>query len=255
MLAQHSLLFLLLLCLLIALPALSNDRVIQNIPQSAPTTFDLKLAPPQSGMAQQDRVSLQRLSKYDIVLMIDCSGSMARYLSSMPQRKWRWCQNNIVSFAQRIRPFVGDTITLVTFNDNYRVLRNCTPEAVESTFTSTYPNGDTNIASPLDAILREYLFSPRSRPLLIAIMTDGQPNHGGSVSQVIISASQQMRYPGEIKITFLEVGEEFEGRSFLKFLDDSLISQGARYDIVDTLTFDQVRSMGLVNALAHAISQ
>jgi len=196
---------------------------------------------------------LKRLSQFDIVIVVDASGSMNQSLSSEPESKWQWCADHISSFAREIKPYLGGRgITLITFNNSFTKERGCSAERVENLFRTMTPAGATDMGSPLQDVLSEFLSTQRGRPLLVVVMTDGMPNRGPKVENVIIQATQEMRSPGEIKVTFLEIGEEYDGRALLKYLDDYLIHDGAKYDIVDTLTFDQLKQIGLAGAMVHA---
>jgi hypothetical protein len=196
---------------------------------------------------------LKRLSQRDIVIVVDASGSMNENLTSESESKWKWCSDHIATFAQQMKPYLGGRgITLVTFNNSFTKERGCSAERVENLFRTVTPLGATDMGSPLQDVLAEFLATQRGRPLLVVVMTDGMPNRGPKVEDVIIQTTQEMRSADEIKITFLEIGEEYDGRALLQLLDDYLIHDGAKYDIVDTLTFDQLKQLGLAGALVHA---
>ncbi len=197
----------------------------------------------------------KRIGDYDVVVVIDTSGSMGFNLSSEPATKWEWCSNYIHTFAQKMRPYIKGGIKIVTFNASYNVESHCTPERVEEIFASTTPRGGTDMGSPLNEVFKEHFDGPRDRPLLVAVLTDGMPNLGPKVEDVIIDATRNMRSPKEIRMTFLEIGEEFDGRNLIKLLDDYLVYEGAKYDIVDSLVFEQVKRMGLAEALVRAINE
>jgi von Willebrand factor type A domain len=219
--------------------------VLSVVPKDAPV-LDVR---------ETEKEKEKQLSNYDVVIVIDTSGSMNFHLSSEPTTKWQWCATYIHNFAEKMRPILTSGLTIVTFNNKYQIEPHCSPERVESIFQSTTPVGGTDMATPLNEVLKSYLATSRSRPLLIAVLTDGMPNLGPKVEDVIIDATRDMRTPGEIRMTFLEIGEEFDGQKLIKLLDDYLVYEGAKYDIVDSLTFDEVKQMGLVDALKHAINE
>ena len=93
----------------------------------------------------------------------------------------------------------------------------------------------------------------RRCPTLIAVITDGLPHDQQEVYQNLISFTQKMSRPDDVVITFLQIGENFSGQSFCLALDNGMVSNGAKYDVVDTRTFDQLRTETMPTALVHAL--
>jgi hypothetical protein len=62
-----------------------------------------------------------------------------------------------------------------------------------------------------------------------------------------------MRSPHEITITFLQIGTEREGYELLHDLDQNLMREGAKYDIVSSKPFPEVVRDGLARSLVDAI--
>jgi len=50
-----------------------------------------------------------------------------------------------------------------------------------------------------------------------------------------------------------DIGDTFDGQSFCHELDDRLVTEGAKYDIVASRTFDQLKKRGLSNALIDCV--
>lgn len=55
-------------------------------------------------------------------------------------------------------------------------------------------------------------------------------------------------------ISFLQVGKDSGAHAFLKRLDDDLVKQGAKHDIVDTKTMEELETIGLTEALIAALN-
>ena len=91
------------------------------------------------------------------------------------------------------------------------------------------------------------------KPLAIAIVTDGMPTNPMSLKRLIIETTHNMLNPHEIRITFLQIGTEREGFEQLNELDNYLVSEGARFDIVATKPFPEVVRAGLARSLVDAI--
>ena len=199
---------------------------------------------------------LKELAGYQIVLVVDRSGSMQFPLQSFPETKWQWAQAQIGGLAQKLKPHLDRRgIDLISFSETYNVERGCTPEHVMNFFHDTIPNGGTDMGSPLETVFHDYLATPHDRPLLIAVMTDGMPNRGPDVKEVIIEATRGMQAANEIRLVFLEIGEEFDGWSTIKGWDDNLVASGARYDIIDSVEFSELARRGLADELVEVIKR
>jgi hypothetical protein len=85
------------------------------------------------------------------------------------------------------------------------------------------------------------------------VVTDGEPDDRRSVIETIISATQKMERDEELAISFIQVGNDSSATAFLKALDDQLESVGAKFDICDTMTIDDMGDMSLAEVLMAAI--
>lgn len=194
------------------------------------------------------------VSNYDLIVVIDTSGSMAEPLKTLPISKWEWCTRFVSSFATDIDPFLnGRGITIVRYSDSYSIYPRCSPSQVLTLFRGTDPEGSTNIGDPLQQLLDGYLASKRDRPLLITILTDGVPTDGPKVEEVIISATKKMHSQNEVQLTFLEVGDGNEGATLLRYLDSYLVADGAKFDVVKVMKFSELKHMRLVDVLAKIL--
>jgi hypothetical protein len=72
--------------------------------------------------------------------------------------------------------------------------------------------------------------------------------------KVIIEASRQMDRDEELAISFMQIGSDREATRFLKALDDELQGAGAKFDIVDTVTVEDLEDMTLTEVLLNAIN-
>jgi von Willebrand factor type A domain len=205
------------------------------------------------GEAQREAASLSELGRYDIVLVVDRSGSMSEPVDGSGTTKWQWCSHDISEFTGKIKPYLtGDGIELVTFNTSYTIEKNCTPDTVNAIFAKQSPEGSTDLAAPLKALFDQHFRESPKRPMLIAVLTDGMPNRGATLNDLIIDATRRMHSPDEIRLVFMQVGNEFEGRALLETLDQYLVHNGAAYDIVDSVAFGNMRR-GILDPLIVTI--
>ncbi|MFO5437318.1 MAG: hypothetical protein ACLBM4_01225, partial [Dolichospermum sp.] len=86
------------------------------------------------------------------------------------------------------------------------------------------------------------------------VVTDGEPDDRKAVMKVIIEASRRLYKYEELAISFIQVGNDPQATRFLKILDDELQSAGAKFDICDTVTMDDMEDMSLSEVLLNAIT-
>ena len=72
--------------------------------------------------------------------------------------------------------------------------------------------------------------------------------------KVIIEASRRMDRDEELAISFIQVGTDSQPTKFLKILDDELQGAGAKFDICDTITIDDMEDYSLSEVLLNAIN-
>lgn len=102
-------------------------------------------------------------------------------------------------------------------------------------------------------LLRKRIWAPQLFPH-DAVISDGAPSSKNAVKKAIKEATKKMTRPDELKITFLQVGNEEGCANFLCELDFDLAHQGARTDIVGARDFRQLLYTGLPAALAASVS-
>jgi hypothetical protein len=203
------------------------------------------------------------LGRYDISVLIDRSGSMTEqdcpspYSPGMAISRWDWCREQ-TSYLARETSALSRAITIVPFSSRSQRYENARPSDIHGIFSMTSPGGGTNLAGALQEELEYYqqgkAAGVRTRPLMIAVISDGVPSSKASVKRAIIDATRRMTRPDEIQITFLQVGTANSGNKFLAEVDHELMSEGATADIVSARDFRQVMYAGLPSALASSLS-
>ncbi|MFM6815052.1 MAG: hypothetical protein ACKPKB_02400, partial [Dolichospermum sp.] len=88
----------------------------------------------------------------------------------------------------------------------------------------------------------------------ILVITDGEPDDRKAVFEVIIQATRQMEKDEELGISMIQVGTDAQATKFLKALDDQLQGVGAKFDICDTITLDDLENMSLTDVLMNAVT-
>jgi len=224
-------------------------------------------------------LEISQLNRHDVVLIIDKSHSMAKkdclrvpldpqedpsmsedHLTS-PISRWDWCHEQTLDLSRKIQAFMPAGVSLILFSSESVVFNNINAKAIETIFTDYTPNGKTNMAGALKSRLDLY-FEQRdsigqdTKPLLIAVITDGCPDNPSNLRYAIVDATRRMKTPGEILITFLQIGNDPKGSKLLEeFNNGGLVDRKSQFDIVNVVPFTEIRKIGLARALVDEIAK
>jgi von Willebrand factor type A domain. len=191
------------------------------------------------------------LSDRDYTIIIDKSGSMATRDQAGGKSRWQAVQESTTSLAAKCEELDPDGITVYTFANRFKRYDNVTAAKVSQIFQENEPLGGTNLTAVLQDAINHHFQS--GKPETILVITDGDPDDRKSVFQVIIQATQKLKSDDELGISFIQIGDDPQATQFLKALDDQLQGVGAKYDIVDTVTFQDMEDMTLQEVLMSAI--
>ncbi|WP_353929703.1 VWA domain-containing protein [Okeanomitos corallinicola TIOX110] len=199
------------------------------------------------------------MSDRDYTLIIDKSGSMSTPDQVGGKSRWDIAQESTLALARKAEQFDPDGITVYTFSGRFKRYENVTSAKVVQIFQENDPAGTTNLASVLQDALNNYFQrkaagQTKANGDTILVVTDGEPDDRKAVFEVIISATRQMDKDEELGISMIQVGSDPQATKFLKALDDQLQSVGAKFDICDTVTLDDLEEMSLSDVLMNAIT-
>lgn len=195
----------------------------------------------------------------DYTLIIDKSGSMSTPDQPGGRSRWDAAQESTLALARKCEQFDPDGITVYVFSSRFKRYDNVTSAKVEQIFQENEPAGTTNLAGVLKDATAQYFqrkASGQTKPAgeTIVVITDGEPDDRKAVMVSIVEASQQMERDEELAISMIQVGNDATASQFLKALDDQLQGVGAKFDICDTVTIDDMADMTLSEVLLSAIS-
>jgi hypothetical protein len=219
---------------------------------------------------------LSQLSSHDVVLIIDKSHSMTKkdclQVSQGPEAdssivddqltapisRWEWCREQTLDLTEKTQGILPEGVSIVLFSGEYLVFNNIDAKLIGTIFTNYTPKGSTNTTAALKSQLDQYFrrrghLGQGTKPLLIAVITDGCPDDPSKLRYTIVDATRQMKTSGEILITFLQVGNDPSGGKLLEELDNRLVERKAQFDIVDVVPYTEMRKIGLTRALVSAI--
>lgn len=205
-----------------------------------------------------EKKNREKLKEYNIELIIDITGSMTEYDGTGALNKFQWCHEQVRDFARLMGEY-RKTLTITTFNESFSTEYNCNVERVEEIYGGIRPGGNTCLVNPLvDRLEYAYHHHQPGQATIIAVITDGLPNVPKDphvVNRALIDFTKKLSDANDVIVTFLQIGDTFNGKSFCIDLDDNLVNEGAKYDIIDTKTFDELKSEGLTHALIDAVTE
>jgi hypothetical protein len=195
--------------------------------------------------------ALKTLSEFDIVVFMDCSGSMADPIRAESMRKWDWASKNVKEFNAKFNAAAQRKITLVTFSDHFSVMPNVSMADLDAVFGKRQPSGGTDLATPLEAVLDEKLRNIEKRPCVIVILHDGISDNEDKVRQILQRTASKVVRPGKIYVTFIQIGDDSAGSETLREFEDA--NYGGK-NIVSAELFDQMKGDGLAKAIARSLN-
>ncbi|WP_016952062.1 VWA domain-containing protein [Anabaena sp. PCC 7108] len=199
------------------------------------------------------------LENRDYTLIIDKSGSMATPDQKGGRSRWVVAQESTFALASKCDQFDPDGITIYLFSGRFKRYENVTASKVVQIFQENDPSGTTDLAGVLkhatdDYFQRKSANQTKANGEIILVVTDGEPDDRKAVMKVIIEASRKMDRDEELALSFIQVGTDPNATRFLKILDDELQGAGAKFDICDTITMEDMEDMSLSEVLLNAIN-
>jgi hypothetical protein len=199
-------------------------------------------------------MSLER----DYTLVIDKSGSMALKDQSGSRSRWAVARESAEALASRCDELDPDGITVYVFASRFKRYERVHATTVARVFLENEPCGGTDLAGVLAHAFESYFERKRAGVAkpggeTIVVVTDGEPDDKRAVMRVIVDASKRIDRDEELGVSLVQVGDDPQARRFLQVLDDDLGRAGALFDIVDTVTLDEMEEIGLTETLLRAL--
>lgn len=194
----------------------------------------------------------------DYTLIIDKSGSMSTQDQPGGKSRWLAVQESTLALAQECEKLDPDGITVYLFSGRFKRYDNVTSDKVVQIFQEHDPMGKTDLAMVLYDALNNYFErkeAGQTKPNgeTIVVITDGEPSDRRSVMRLIIEASRKIDRDEELGISLIQVGRDKLAKQFLNALDDQLEAAGAKFDIVNTITIEDMQGMTLSEVLLNAV--
>ncbi|MBE9009677.1 VWA domain-containing protein [Pseudanabaenaceae cyanobacterium LEGE 13415] len=200
----------------------------------------------------------ESLKNRDYTLILDKSGSMSVVDQAGGRSRWEALQESTLALARKCEQFDPEGITVYLFSSRFKRYDDVTSSKVEQIFMENDPIGSTNLSAVLWDATQNYFQRKTAGKTksgeTILVVTDGAPDDRRAVIESIIRSTEQMERDEELAITFLQIGNDPGAKQFLTALDDQLAGVGAKFDICDTITMDDMAELSLAEVLMNAIA-
>lgn len=114
------------------------------------------------------------------------------------------------------------------------------------------PKFRTDMTSVLEDALKNH--KSKSKPETILIITDGAPDNKKTVKRVLVEATLEMKTDEELSISIIQVGDDERAAAWLKELDENLVKDGAKFDIVDTMSCNEMKNIDFAEIIRRSIA-
>lgn len=158
-------------------------------------------------------------------------------------------QESVLNIARAANKIDGDGIGLVIFGGTkISASDNLKNDAIKAAFAQRNPGGSTPLAEALTAALA--LAGKSDKKDLVIVFTDGVPDNQAAATDVIRKQANGQATDDACTILFIQVGKDAAATKYLRSLDDGLA--GAKFDIVDAKTIDEVEQFASIAELLVA---
>lgn len=201
---------------------------------------------------------MSQLENRDYVLILDKSGSMGTR-DCNGKTRWEAARESTEAIASKVQGFDPDGITVIPFAGSSKQYDNTTADKVAQIFKENEPMGGTVLAPVLEKVFADYKkrkAAGQTKPNgeMLLVVTDGCPEDEAAVARSIVAFGNSLENADqEYGISFLQIGKDGGAAEFLRRLDDDLVKQGAKHDIVDAKTMEEVEQIGITAALVAAL--
>lgn len=192
----------------------------------------------------------------DYTLIIDKSSSLNAD-DGLGKTRWEMAQESTIALARKCEEIDPDGITIYLYSGRFKRYDNMTASKIEEIYAHNEPMGKSDLRSVLeDALDNYFLRKARGEAKTgetMLIITDGIPDEPKEIIRIIMEATEKIDRDEELGISFIQVGKDKRATEYFKALDDLLESAGAKYDIVDTVTLEDMQNMSLTDVLLNAL--
>ena len=178
--------------------------------------------------------------------------------------EWVEAQASLIDLAKKCQEFDSDGITVYEASTpmwkykNSNVARLAEILQRQNTEQDSAKPTAINLAEPLTTAFSDY-FQLKTKAAgkqgaIIVVVLDEKPENGAAIAEILVSAANKIDRDEEIGVSFIQIGDDLKTQKFLIDLDTNLQVQGAKFDIVDTKFWHEIKRSSVVQFLIGAIN-
>jgi hypothetical protein len=178
--------------------------------------------------------------------------------------EWVEAQASLIDLAKKCQEFDSDGITVYEASTpmwkfkNSNVARLAEILQRQNTEPDAATQTEINLGEPLKGALSDYFNlktkGTKKKGAVIVAVLDEKPQNTAAVAEIIVSAANKIDKDEEIGVSFIQIGDDLPTREFLTDLDRNLQAQGAKFDIVNTKFWHEIKRSSVVQFLIGAIN-
>lgn len=185
-------------------------------------------------------------------------------LGMMPdfEHRWQHAHTQILAIAEQCHKLAVNGLTVYRSSanaDGFEVHQNVNVANLESLMASAPMPEKVAFAPVLETVFERY-FTDKAIDLLpangeiVLILIDNEPIDRLAIAKQIVAASQKLDHNDELGIGWIQVGDDYITKGFLVTLDNNLREAGAKFDIVDHKTIQQIATSDLATFLIGVLT-
>lgn len=190
-------------------------------------------------------------------IVVDRSGSMSEAVSNVNHTsRWDAVKEYVLAVSRHCDTIDSDGIDVYLFNKSFSLYPNVNADKVKTLFETNSPMGGTDFVPVLRDVFTRHF--QNDKPSTVIVFTDGEPSDGvagqKALAQLLIDTANKLESDNEIGVSFIQIGRDPKATEFLRKLDDDLTSAGAKFDIVDAKTCDDLDNVSVTDILLSAVN-
>lgn len=200
------------------------------------------------------------LTKYDVIFIVDHSGSMSTHDCPQNSSRWDWLAAQVYSIQRDAQDCFPRGLRVVMFDDKAEEYIKVAPGEFVNLFKYYGPEGGTHTAyafrTQMNAIQAKLA---EKKPVMVVGLTDGLPNDPSALQQVFhdlkVLASKTTT---PLKVSLVQIGASSQGLQTLSQLElltyMGVISPADR-GFVQVHSFSEVAKYGLTRVLLNILNK